>query len=58
MQKTIKYLLIFIFLFIGSKSFSQRYKNLDELLIEVKENFTNSMIAEPGLTIEFKMLNS
>lgn len=38
--------------------FSQRYKNLDELLIEVKENFTNSMIAEPGLTIEFKMLNS
>ena len=38
--------------------FSQRYKNLNELLIEVKENFTNSMLAEPGLTIEFKMLNS
>ena len=38
--------------------FSQRYKNLDELLIEVKENFTNSMIANSGLTIEFKLLNS
>ena len=38
--------------------FSQRYKNSDELLIEVKENFRNSMIAKPGLTIEFKMLNS
>ena len=25
---------------------------------QLLENFTNSMIAEPGLTIEFKMLNS
>ena len=38
--------------------FSQRYKNLDELLDEVKENFLNAILAEPGLTIEFRMLNS
>ena len=38
--------------------FSQRYKNVDELLVEVKENFRNSILAEPGLTIEFKTLDS
>ena len=37
--------------------FSQRYNNLDELLVETKENFTNSILADPGLTIEFNMLN-
>ena len=38
--------------------FSQRYKNLDELLAEAKEQFNNSMLAEAGLTIDFKKINS
>ena len=38
--------------------FSQRYQNLDELLTEVKEKFNNSMLAEAGLTIDFKKINS
>ena len=38
--------------------FSQRYKNLDELLSEVKEGFANSFLAEPGVTIDFKNLNT
>jgi ribonuclease Z len=33
--------------------FSQRYRNLDELLIETKEIFQNTYLAESGLTLDF-----
>ena len=36
--------------------FSRRYNNIEEFLIEVKANFPSSMIAEPGLTVDFKLL--
>jgi len=38
--------------------FSQRYKNLDELLIEAKETFKNTQLAESGLVLDFNKLSS
>jgi ribonuclease Z len=37
--------------------FSQRYKNLDELLIEAKGAFKNTHLAESGLVLDFNKLN-
>lgn len=38
--------------------FSQRYRNLDELLVEAKEIFNNTSLAESGLVIDFKKIDS
>ena len=38
--------------------FSQRYRNLDELLIETKETFKNTYLAESGLALDFNKLYS
>ena len=38
--------------------FSQRYKNLDELLIEAKGIFKNTCLAESGLELDFNKLSS
>ena len=38
--------------------FSQRYKNLDELLIEAKATFKNTYLAKSGLVIDFDELYS
>ena len=38
--------------------FSQRYRNLDELLIETKEIFKNTHLAESGLVLDFNKLSS
>ena len=38
--------------------FSQRYRNLDELLIETKEIFQNTYLAESGLVLDFNKLYS
>ena len=38
--------------------FSQRYKNLDELLIEAKDTFKNTLLAESGLVLDFNKLSS
>jgi ribonuclease Z len=37
--------------------FSQRYKNLDELLIEAKDTFKNTHLAKSGLVLDFNKLN-
>jgi len=37
--------------------FSQRYKNLDELLIEAKGTFKNTYLAKSGLLLDFNKLN-
>ena len=37
--------------------FSQRYKDIDELLIEAKETFKNTQLAESGLVLDFNKLN-
>jgi len=37
--------------------FSQRYKNVDELLIEAKDTFKNTYLAESGLVLDFNKLN-
>ena len=36
--------------------FSKRYNNLDDLLSEVKEKFPRSILAYPGLCINFQDL--
>ncbi|MBT3621568.1 MAG: ribonuclease Z [Flavobacteriales bacterium] len=36
--------------------YSQRYKNLNDLLVETKDTFTNTYLAESGLTLDFDML--
>ena len=36
--------------------FSRRYNNIEELLVEVKANFPGSIMAEPGLIVDFKLL--
>ena len=38
--------------------FSQRYRNLDELLLESKEVFQKTNLAESGMVIDFKNINS
>ena len=38
--------------------FSQRYKNLDELLIEAKGTFKSTYLAESGLVLDFNKLSS
>ena len=38
--------------------FSQRYRNLDELLVEAKEFFENTHLAESGLVLDFNKLSS
>jgi ribonuclease Z len=38
--------------------FSQRHRNLDELLIETKEIFKNAHLAESGLTLDFNNFSS
>jgi len=38
--------------------FSQRYKNLDELLIEAKATFKNTYLAKSGLVVDFDELYS
>jgi len=38
--------------------FSQRYRNLEELLIETKQTFTNTYLAESGLVLDFNKLSS
>ena len=38
--------------------FSQRYRNLDELLIETKQVFKNTYLAESGLVLDFNKLYS
>ena len=38
--------------------FSQRYKILDELLIEAKDTFKNTLLAESGLVLDFDKLPS
>ncbi len=38
--------------------FSKRYKNLDELLVETKEIFCNTYLAESGLELDFNKLYS
>ena len=38
--------------------FSQRYRNLDELLVETKETFKNAYLAESGLVLDFNELSS
>ena len=38
--------------------FSQRYKNLDELLIEARCIFNNTYLAESGLVLDFNKLSS
>ena len=38
--------------------FSQRYKNLDELLIEARDTFENTILAESGLELDFNMISS
>jgi len=38
--------------------FSQRYKSLDELLIEAKAIFKNTHLAESGLVLDFNKLSS
>ena len=38
--------------------FSQRYKNLDELLIEARDTFKNTILAESGLELDFNKLLS
>ena len=38
--------------------FSQRYKNLDELLIEAKGTFKSTFLAESGLVLDFNKLSS
>jgi ribonuclease Z len=38
--------------------FSQRYKILDELLIEAKDTFRNTLLAESGLELDFNKLPS
>ena len=38
--------------------FSQRYRNLDELLVETKETFKNTYLAESGLMLDFNKLSS
>ena len=37
--------------------FSQRYRNLDELLVEAKDIFINTLLAESGLVLDFNKLN-
>ena len=37
--------------------FSQRYKNINELLIEAKGTFKNTHLAESGLVLDFDKLN-
>ena len=37
--------------------FSQRYKDIDELLIEAKETFKNTQLSESGLALDFNKLN-
>ena len=38
--------------------FSQRHRNLDELLLETKEIFCNTYLAESGLVLDFNTLSS
>jgi len=38
--------------------FSQRYRNLDELLVEAKDTFANTHLAESGLVLDFNKLSS
>lgn len=38
--------------------FSQRYRNLDELLTETKDTFENTHLAESGLVLDFNKLSS
>ena len=38
--------------------FSQRYLNLDELLGEAQKCFKNTIIAKPGLIVDFKEIVS
>jgi ribonuclease Z len=38
--------------------FSQRYRNLDELLVEAKDTFENTYLAESGLVLDFNKLSS
>ncbi len=38
--------------------FSQRYRNLDELLTETKDTFENTLLAESGLVLDFNKLSS
>ena len=38
--------------------FSQRYRNLDELLVEAKGTFANTHLAESGLVLDFNKLSS
>jgi len=38
--------------------FSQRYMNLDELLIEAQKGFKNTILAKPGLVVDFKEIVS
>ena len=38
--------------------FSHRYRNLDELLVEAKETFKNTYLAESGLMLDFNKLSS
>ena len=38
--------------------FSQRYKNLDELLIEAKDTFKNTLLSRSGLELDFNKFSS
>ncbi len=35
--------------------YSQRYRDLDDLLIETKKDFENTILSYPGLLIDFKI---